>query len=57
MKYDVCVTRDITESFVLKIEANSSAEAEALALNHQGEYPWEIDDSMGQPYVSWSEMS
>lgn len=59
MKYQVIVTRDVTESTVVVVEADSESEAEDEALKAitvgDGDTSWEIDDGswdIGSPYVT-----
>jgi hypothetical protein len=56
-KFQVIVTRDITESTFIDVEAASAEEAEELALRQlyeQGETIWEVDDCPARdaPYVT-----
>jgi hypothetical protein len=46
-KYSVIITRDITESTVIEVEANNPEHAEEVALDtllEQENTEWEIDD-------------
>ena len=55
-RWDVIVTRDITESTVVEIEAESAEAAEAAALESVMDSPcdfrWTPDDGVaGDPYI------
>ena len=53
--FAVIVTRDITESTVIYVDANDAEIAADAALERVADDPyveWETDDSAGKPYVS-----
>lgn len=59
MKYRVIVTRDVTESAAVVVEASCDDEAENLALSiieaGDGTHVWEIDDGSldnEDPYIT-----
>jgi len=61
-KFNVCLTRDITESVVLEIEAETIEQAHDIAFAKDDAKPqlWETDDgdyddNIQGRYVSWSE--
>ena len=47
--YTICLTRDITESSVVEVEAH------ALALDPADDVTFHVDDSCEGVYVSWME--
>ena len=56
-QYTVIVTRDVTESTCIQVEARTPDEAEDAALEalNAGEYTWETDEgswNSGSPYVT-----
>jgi len=54
MKFRVTVTRDVTESATIEVEAISAevANEEALAIARGDNQPqWELDDGYGEPYL------
>lgn len=55
MKYDVLVTREVTESCTVRVEAGSVREAERLAVpmaNNGPTIEWSVDDGSQQdPYI------
>ena len=53
--YTVCLTRDITESAVVEVEAHNEDEARATALDLAGEVTFHADDLCEGVYVSWME--
>jgi hypothetical protein len=56
MKYQLIVTRDITESVVVEVETDDPHEVEELAIRAAKALPdvWEPDDGNvpGDPYVT-----
>jgi hypothetical protein len=58
MEYDVILTRDATESVVVRVTANSPEEAERVALRQAGKYGenlsgWELDEgNLHCPYTN-----
>lgn len=56
MRFRVCLTRDITESHVMTVEATDIAQAQEIALERvDADCKFEIDDaSPGELYVSWA---
>lgn len=53
--FHVIITRDITESVVVKIEAGSEEQAEAAALDMFFSgivLDWKKDDCLSDPYVT-----
>ena len=53
--YVICLTRDITESAVVEVEAQNEDEARDLAMNLAGEVTFHADDLCEGVYVSWME--
>jgi len=57
-KYSVLVTRDITESIVIEVTADTVEQAENKALEKLSDAPspiWQVDDGSGDqsdPYVT-----
>ena len=51
--YTVCLTRDITESAVVEVEAQNEDEARDKALDMAGEVTFHADDLCEGVYVSW----
>lgn len=58
-KFTVIVTRDVTQSSVVEIEADDQEQAEDMALGlGRDEYDWELDDiNDPKPYVTSCEES
>jgi len=56
-KFNVCLTREITESVVLEIEAETLEQAHDIAFEIWDAKPhlWKSDDNSQGHYVSWSE--
>ena len=53
--FKVCLTRDITESAVVEVQAQNEDEARDLAMNLAGEVTFYTDDLCEGVYVSWME--
>ena len=53
--FSVCLTRDITESAVVEVEAQNEDEARDKALDMAGEVTFHADDLCEGVYVSWME--
>lgn len=53
--YTVCLTRDITESAVVVVQAKDEDEARDLAVGMAGEVTFTADDLCEGVYVSWME--
>lgn len=53
--FSVCLTRDITESAVVVVEAQNEDEARDLAVGMAGEVTFHADDLCEGVYVSWME--
>lgn len=53
--FSVCLTRDITESAVVEVEAQNEDEARDKALDMAGEVTFTADDLCEGVYVSWME--
>ena len=51
--FSVCLTRDITESAVVEVEAQNEDEARDKALDMAGEVTFHADDLCEGVYVSW----
>lgn len=56
-KFKMIVTRDITESTTVEVEAPTEAEAEELAIAKAQErgVEWDIDENFARPYVTDTE--
>ena len=52
MKYQLIMTRDITESAIVVIEANSEQEAKDKAHENRYGHHWETNDSIGDTYCT-----
>ena len=53
--FSVCLTRDITESAVVEVEAQNEDEAQDKALDMAGDVTFRADDFCEGVYVSWME--
>jgi hypothetical protein len=52
MKFYVWVTRDITETCRVEVDAKDAADAEDIALGQRYTLNYETDDGIGETYVS-----
>ena len=53
--FKVCLTRDITESAVVEVEAQNEDEARDLALDMAGDVDFTYDECCEGVYVDWME--
>ena len=51
--FSVCLSRDITESAVVEVEAQNDDEAHDKALDMAGDVTFHADDFCKGVYVSW----
>ena len=54
--FKVCLTRDITESAVVEVEAQNEDEARDLALDMAGDVEFTDNGCCEGVYVSWMEV-